>query len=66
MRTLIHLAAGLRTTLRRRGLVTSEEPPTMHALQLKGPFDFDHRTDAPAPQPGPGQISAVVSARSPT
>lgn len=34
----------------------------MHALQLKGPFDFDHRTDAPAPQPGPGQISVRLAA----
>ena len=34
----------------------------MHALQLKGPFDFDHRTDVPAPQPGPGQISVRLAA----
>ncbi|MFF1612219.1 zinc-binding dehydrogenase [Amycolatopsis sp. NPDC058278] len=34
----------------------------MHALQLKGPFDFDHRTDAPTPQPGPGQISVRLAA----
>jgi L-iditol 2-dehydrogenase len=34
----------------------------MHALQLKGPFDFDHRTDAPAPQPGPGQITVRLAA----
>ncbi|WIV60711.1 zinc-dependent alcohol dehydrogenase [Amycolatopsis nalaikhensis] len=33
----------------------------MHALQLKGPFDFDHRTDAPAPHPGPGQISVRLA-----
>src|SRR4051812_1828950 len=34
----------------------------MHALQLKGPFDFDHRTDTPIPQPGPGQASVRLAA----
>lgn len=34
----------------------------MHALHLTAPFAFDHRTDQPVPEPGPGQVSVRLAA----